>query len=215
MKRAGTSILIGPNKISSTVKIMNGAVIGKPFRRLLGGYREPKKTTVLKRNAYIGYYSIIGAGSEIGTGSIIDDFTVIESRVTVGNGCLFIYRAQVCNDVRIGDNCVIGGLIGERTAIGNGCRIFGKIVHSQRNPKLQWDDDGSEEPSPKICDFVFVAFGATVSGSITIKDNAYVLPGAVVTSDVPAFNIAYGINKFTHFSKWSGDLRKSPFFLKK
>jgi len=39
-----------------------------------------------------------------------------------------IYGAHVCNEVK--NSCVIGGLVGERTVIGNDCRIFGKIIHT-------------------------------------------------------------------------------------
>ena len=66
----------------------------------------------------------MGNGSEIGNNSIIDDKSVLESRVKIGVENLIIYSAQICCDVVIGNNCVIGGFIGERTIIGNDCRIF-------------------------------------------------------------------------------------------
>jgi acetyltransferase-like isoleucine patch superfamily enzyme len=205
--------LIGPRKIDRSAKIKKGAIIGKPFRRLLDGTQEHTEKTILNKHVYIGFYSIVGAGTGIGSNSIIDDFSVVESRVKIGERTLLIYRAQVCNDAHIGDNCVIGGLIGERTIIGNGCRIFGKVVHSQQNPLLPWDAEDSEEESVTIKDFAFVGFGAVIAGKVTIGYKAYILAGSIVTKDVPAFNIASGVNEFVHFSKWKGHhLSQSKYF---
>ena len=207
---------IGPCEIDRSADIKKGAVIGKPFRRLLDGNQEGTKRTILNKQVYIGFYAIVGAGTEIESQTIIDDFSVVESGVKIGERTLLIYRAQVCNDAHIGDDCVIGGLIGERTIIGNGCRIFGKVVHSQHNPLLPWDAEDSEEESATIEDFAFVGFGAVIGGNISIGYKAYVLAGAVVTKDVPPFNIASGVNKFVHFSKWPGKrLSQSKFFLGK
>ena len=115
MKKAADFTLIGSCKIERSAVIKKGAIIGKPFRRFLDGTQESTKKTILNKGVFVGFYSIIGTGSEIGSDSIIDDFSVVESRVKIGKKTLLIYHAQVCNDARIGNNCVIGGLIGERT----------------------------------------------------------------------------------------------------
>jgi UDP-3-O-[3-hydroxymyristoyl] glucosamine N-acyltransferase len=215
MKKNADFVQIGPCKIDNSADIKKGVIIGKPFRRLLDGTQEALGKTILRKNVYVGFYSIVGSGSEIGSHTIVDDFSVIESRVIIGKRNLLIYHAQVCNDVQIGDKCVIGGLIGERTVIGNGCRVFGKIVHSQFNPLLDWDAGDSEEESPIIKDYVFVGFGSIIAGKVTIGQKAYIMAGAIVTKDVPDFNIASGVNKFVHFSKWPGELARSEFFIKR
>jgi acetyltransferase-like isoleucine patch superfamily enzyme len=212
MKNANDYSVIGNCKIDTSADIKKGAVIGKPFRRLLNGKQETNGKTVIGKQVYIGFYSLVGAKTEIGSHTIIDDFSVIESDVSVGKKCLIIYRGQICNEAYIGDNCVIGGLIGERTIVGNNCRIFGKIVHSQNDPSLPWDGDESEEKATKIKDFAFVAFGAVVAGNITLGFKSYVLAGSVITEDVPAFHIAWGVNETVHFSKWKGRLNHSKFF---
>jgi bifunctional N-acetylglucosamine-1-phosphate-uridyltransferase/glucosamine-1-phosphate-acetyltransferase GlmU-like protein len=88
-------------------------------------------------------------------------------------------------------------------------------VHSQYNPLLPWDGEDSEEESATIGNFAFVGFGAVIAGKVTIGLKAYVLAGAIVTKDVPAFNIASGVNNFDHFSEWRGKLSQSKFFLQK
>ncbi|HEY4831234.1 MAG TPA: hypothetical protein VIH61_01555 [Waddliaceae bacterium] len=216
MKSPKDYLVMGNCKIDSSAEIKRDTVIGKPFRRLLDGKQEKKGKTVIGKQVYIGFYSLIGARTEIGSHTIIDDFSVIESDVRVGTRNLIIYRGQICNEARIADNCVIGGLIGERTIVGNNCRIFGKIVHSQNDPSLPWDGDGSEEKAAKIKDFAFVAFGAIVAGNVTLGYRSYTLAGAVITKDVPDFHIAYGVNEVIHSSKWRGKkLRQSAFFWEK
>lgn len=203
---------IGRCDVHRTADICDGAIIGKRFRRFLDGTRETVGKTVIRSHAYIGHYAIIGNGSAIGPRAVIDDFAIIESRVVIGSKTLVIYRAQICNDARVGDECVIGGFIGERTEIGNNCRIFGKLVHLQHDPQKGWDDEDVSEAAPTIRDNAFIGFGAVVAGGITIGRSAYICAGAIVTKDVPDSHIACGINKLCPPSKWKGPLKTSEFF---
>ena len=203
----------GRCQLHRTAEICDGALIGKPFRRLLDGTQEPlAKKTVVGRQAYIGHNAIVGNGSTISDRAIVDDFCIIESRVVVGRKSLVIYRAQICNEALIGDECVIGGFVGERTQVGNRCRIFGQVVHLQHEPHKGWDDEEVSEPAATIRDDAFIGFGALVAGGISIGRNAYVCSRAIVTKDVPTKNIAYGVNQFVPFFKWKGRLRRSEFF---
>ena len=210
---AETGVLkIGNCKIHPSAEILTGAIIGKPFRRFLDGTQEKTTITRIAQNTYIGCYTTIGTGSIIGSNTIIDDYCIIESRVVLGNHNLVTYRAQICNDVIIGDNCVIGDFIGERTRIGNNCQVFGKIIHSQNNPVGGWDDDEGMEKSAVIGDYAFVGFGAIIIGNISIGQRAYVCAGAIVTKDVPKLSIVTGVNQITPYNKWQGILGKSVFF---
>lgn len=205
-------ITIGNCMIHSKAQICSGAIIGKPYRKFLDGTQEENSKTEISKDVYIGYYTIIGTGSNISKGTIIDDNCIIESRVSIGEETLIIYKAQICNDVRIGENCVIGGLIGERTSIGNGCRVFGKIVHFQLDPSMPWDDDESMENSAIIKDNAFIGFNSLIIGDITVGEKAYVCAGSIITKSVPDKYVAFGINQMVHYSKWKGRLRTSPFF---
>jgi len=207
-----TFIMIGDCDIHPTAEICMGAVIGKPFRKLLDGNQEEPTKTTIGENTYVGYYAIVGGGSIIGPKTIIDDYSIIESRVLIGKECLAIYRAQIGNDTQIGDKCVIGGLVTERTIIGNNCRVFGKIIHLHHNPLLGWDEEEATEESPIIRDNVFIGFGAIIAGNITIGPKAYICANAIITKDVPEFYVASGTNQIVHFSKWMGRLSSSPFF---
>ncbi len=203
---------IGECQIHPSVEMLTGAIIGKPFRRFLDGTLEKTTITRIAQKTYIGCYTTIGTGSIIGSNTVIDDYCIIESRVVLGNHNLITYRAQICNEVIIGNNCVIGGFIGERTRIGSNCRIFGKVVHSQNNPVSGWDDDEAMEKPAVIDDYVFIGFGATIVGNISIGRRVYVCAGAIVTKDIPKLNIVTGINQIIPYSEWKGALRESTFF---
>lgn len=202
---------MGECSIDASALICDGAIIGKSFRRLLDGYQEPPGGTIIGAEVFVGHYAIVGAGSKIGKRTIIDDRSTIESRVMAAEGNLFIYSAHVCNDVIIGGGCVIGGLIGERAKIGNGCRVFGKIVHSQYNPLMGWDDDEDEE-SPILEDNVFVGMGAVVCGGVVLGRKSYIAAGAVITKNVLPKHVAFGLNKTVHHSKLISKLGNSAFF---
>ncbi len=205
-------VKFGKCEIHPSAEILTGAIIGKPFRRYLDGTLETTSTTRIAQKAYIGCYTTIGTGSTIGPNTIIDDYCIIGSRVVLGAHNLVTYRAQIYNEVAIGDNCVIGGFIGERTRIGNNCRIFGKIVHSQNNPVSGWDDDEAIEKPAEIDDYVFIGFGATIIGDISIGRRVYICAGATVTKDIPRLNIVTGVNQIIPYSEWKGTLRESAFF---
>jgi acetyltransferase-like isoleucine patch superfamily enzyme len=207
-------IKVGRCKIDKGVLIHAGSVIGKPYRRDLDGHTEQAGGTVIKKGVYIGYFCLVGAKSIIGASSILDDRSSVESNVTLGSRNLLIYSAHLCSDVRIGSDCIIGGFIGDRTIIGSHCRIFGNIVHQQQNPTAPWDAESSMEPSAKIHDYVFAGFNSVISGPVSIGPRAYILPGALITKDVPAYHIASGINCVVHHSRWKGSLSKSPIFCK-
>lgn len=207
---------VGSCEIDVTARVCAGAVIGKPFRPLLDGAAETETVgaTVIRANAYVGYFAVVGAGSVLSEGVIVDDHCSIESDVTIGERSLVIYRSQVCNEARVGRGCVIGGFIAERVVVGDEVRVFGKIVHTQRDPSTGWDALASAEPSAILETGAFVGFDALVVGGVVIGPRAYVCAGAIVTRDVPAMHVAFGVNKIVPFDKWNGGLEKSPFFSK-
>ena len=198
------------------VQIHPTAVIGHPLRPLQGMVKsemDPINTEVVFVNeAYVGPFSLIGEGVKIGNKVIIDAYVNVERGVTIGDDTILVHRATVGGFSTIGKNCVIGGLIGEGTAIGNGCRIFGTVVHKQDDPSLSWDHRPEPEPSVIIHDNSFIGFEAFVAGDIEIGPSAYVCAGAVVTKSVPPGHIAYGKNCIVHHSKWTGTLGNSPVF---
>ena len=160
----------------------------------------------------MGYYSLIGAGTELGSRVIVDDQCSVECDVVIGERTLVIYRAQICSEATIGSGCVVGGFVAERTTIGDRARVFGKFVHSQHHPNSGWDSDESIEPSAVVGAGAFVGFGAKVIGRVNLGGGCYVCAGAIVTKDVPPGFIVRGVNELIKPEKWGGTLGQSDYF---
>lgn len=198
------------------IEIHPTAIIGQPLRPLQGmviSKENPvEKNVIMEENIYIGPYSIVGEGAYLGNNVIIDSYCNIERGVRIGKGTIVVHRATIGGFSNIGSDCVIGGLIGEGTVIGNKCRIFGTVVHKQDDPSQSWDHRKEPEPSVIIDDNSFVGFESFLAGDIHIGPQAYVCAGAVITRDVPSGYIAFGRNQLVHHSEWKGKLGDSPVF---
>lgn len=155
---------------------------------------------------------MIGEEVVIGERCVLDAFTHIAGGATIGAATTFIHRASVGAKATIGDGCVIGGMVGERSRVGAGSRVFGDLIHRQLDPTSPWDADESMEGSPVVEDGAFVGWGATVVGAVTIGRGSYVCAGATVTRDVPPGWIVIGINQLVAPDEWRGPLGKSDFF---
>jgi UDP-3-O-[3-hydroxymyristoyl] glucosamine N-acyltransferase len=199
--------------IDKTATISKTAIVGKAYRPLLTGQRFALEEDVrIAAGVYLGEHVIVGQGCQIGEQTIIDDFIKLDPGAKIGQRCLLIYSAHICPLATIGDDCVIGGFIGDSTKIGSGCRIFGKVVHKQNDPILNWDDDKAEESAAQIGDFCFVGFQALVVGPVVISSHTYITAGATVTRDVPEKTVVTGVNKHTRIEDWKGSLKESQFF---
>ena len=198
------------------IEIHPTAIIGQPIRPLQGMVISEENPTnkeiVMGEELYIGPYSIVGEGVKFGNKVIIDVFCNIERGVKIGQGTIIVHRATIGGYSIVGRECVIGGLIGEGTVIGDNCRIFGTVVHKQDDPSQSWDHRAEAEPSVIIHDYSFIGFESFVAGEIEIGPHAYICAGAVITKNVPAGYIAFGKNEMIHHSEWKGELGKSPIF---
>jgi UDP-3-O-[3-hydroxymyristoyl] glucosamine N-acyltransferase len=193
--------------------IASTAIIGNPFRPLLDG-REVTidRPTTIGKGVSIGHYTIVGQGARIGADSIIEEFVNIQPQCEIGSHVLVTSRSYIGMGATVGDDCVIKGHVGENSRVGARCRIFGDLIHSQRDPTIPWDDPTAEEPDPVVEEGAFVGWRATVVGGVKIGVGAYICAGAVITKDVPPGHIARGLNQIMHPDSWRGALGKSPFF---
>ncbi len=198
------------------IEIDKTAILGQPLRPLQGmvlSLENPSNNKVIiEGNLYVGPYSIIGEGVHLADNVIIDAFCNIERGVEIGKNTIVVHRATIGGYSKIGSDCVIGGLIGEGTVIGNRCRIFGTIVHKQDDPSLSWDHRPEPEPSVVIHDDSFIGFESFVAGQIEIGPKSFICANSIITKTVPSGYIAFGRNEMVHHSKWKGALGNSPIF---
>lgn len=191
------------------------ARINVPLRFLQGCVcteNRIRQETLLPKRAYIGPYAIIGENVQLGEKVIIDAYCSVDPNVIIGQDTLLTYRAYVGGGAVIGRDCIIGGFISENCRIGDRCRVFGDLIHKQRDTTASWDHFDEPEPSAVIHDDSFVGFGAKLIGGLEIGPKAYICAGAVVTRSVPPLHIASGANQIVHYTQWKGNLKENPIF---
>ena len=201
--------------VDPTATVGDNVKLGVACRPLQDGrrYISARKTTTIGPQCSIGDGVSVGEGTWIGANTIVEGDVRVASDVTIGKEVLLLYGCSLNLGATVGDGSVIGrAWIGERSVLGQGCRVFGSLVHAQRNPLIPWDHPEAEEDSPILKDEAFVGWGATVIGPVVLGERAYVCAGALVTRPVPSRHIAYGQNKVIPYEDWPGELAKSPFF---
>ena len=133
----------------------------------------------------------IGEGTFIGHGCTLRPKTRIRERCLIGHGCVFEGTADIGDDVLIHAQCHItaGIKIGRGTFIGPlfvGANDL-YMAHMRRDIIKDWYAPWAIEP------FVRIAIGVCLLPGVTIKRNALIGAGAVVTKDVPENAIVVGV----------------------
>ena len=194
----------------SSATVASTAVIGAPYRRLQQGeWKRLDRPTTIGAHCEIGPFCVVGEEAVIGDSTVLDSYTLVGCGATIGNNVIATHRASVGVRARVGDDCVIGGLICERSVVGNGSRVFGDLIHRQLDPGIPWDAPEAMEDSPILEDGVFIGWGATVIGGIKISKGAYVCAGATVTRDVDPDQIVRGTNEIISPDEWPGQLGRN------
>ncbi|MDR2865507.1 MAG: hypothetical protein LBV68_07865 [Spirochaetaceae bacterium] len=100
----------------------------------------------------------------------------------IDKSVLFAHHARGCT--------IIAAKICENAVIFQNVTIGSNMKFNKNNS--EWENVGT----PIICKNVIIADGAKVLGPIIIGENSVVAAGAIVTKDIPANSIVYGVNKF-------------------
>ncbi|MDR1200882.1 MAG: hypothetical protein LBL58_04510 [Tannerellaceae bacterium] len=85
---------------------------------------------------------------------------------------------------------IIASKICENVVIFQNVTIGTNMKYNKRNN--EWENIGN----PIICRNVVIADGAKILGPVIIGENSFVATGAIITKDIPANSIAYGVNNF-------------------
>lgn len=116
-------------------------------------------------------------------GNLLEKFYGCEINcMEMDKGTLFAHHARGCTIIasKICKNVVIF----QNVTIGSNLK-YNKISN-------EWKNIGN----PIISKNVIIADGAKILGPIIIGENSVVAAGAIVTKDMPANNVAYGVNQF-------------------
>jgi serine O-acetyltransferase len=116
-------------------------------------------------------------------GNLLEKFYCCEINCTeIDKSVLFAHHARGCTIIasKVCENVVIF----QNVTIGSNMR-FNKVSG-------EWENIGN----PIICKNVIIADGAKVLGPIIIGENSVVAAGAIITKNMPADSMVYGVNQF-------------------
>jgi UDP-3-O-[3-hydroxymyristoyl] glucosamine N-acyltransferase len=171
----GTGIFIHERvKIGKNVKIGHCSCIG---------FGNPENgEIIIEDNVTIGAFCVVHFGAIIKKGVYIDHRCIIGVEVEIGEKTQVLSGKEITYRARIGNNCIIGGNVADRTIIEDNVTYLGEIAHSHRDASLDWDT--TEEPSPIIYRGSVVGVNALIIGSRKIGPGAYVGAGEIARTDV-------------------------------
>jgi len=196
--------VFGKSRIGNSCFIDPDALIGYPHKGELDKDRDGIEGCSIGANSTIrpgSVYSTAKVGNNTRTGH---NFLIRENTV-VGDGCLIGTNVVIDNACVIGDNCSFqtGAYIPTGTIIGN--RVFLGPNASLTNDKMPLRTEYNLE-AITLEDDVTVGSNATLMPGITVGEGAFIAAGAVVTKDVPAWNLAKGCPAI--FQELSESLKK-------
>jgi serine O-acetyltransferase len=100
----------------------------------------------------------------------------------IDKSVLFAHHARGC--------IIIPAKIYENVVIYQNVTIGSNMKYSKISN--EWENVGN----PIICKNVVIADGAKILGPVIIGENSVVAAGAIITKDMPANSIVYGVNQF-------------------
>ncbi len=152
--------------------------------------------------------------------AVIDLSASVDSTATIGDGTRIWQLAQIRNDVKVGENCIIGRnvYIGSGVTIGDACKLQnnalvyepavlsngvfigpGAILTNDQFPRAVNPDSTLKSSTDwdsvgvTVLEGASVGAGAICVAPVTIGAWSMVAAGAVVTKDVPNFALMAGV----------------------
>lgn len=166
--------------VHEKVKIGNNVTIG---HYSCIGFGDPEDgEIIIEDNVTIGALCVIHFGAVIKESANIDHKCVIGIEVEIGRYTQVLSGKEVTYKAKVGDNCIIGGNVADRTIIEDDVTYLGEIAHTHRDASRDWDT--TEEPSPIIYKGSVVGVNALIIGARKIGPCAYVGAGEIVRTDV-------------------------------
>lgn len=145
--------------------------------------------------------AVIYAGVTIGDGTLIGHHTLLRSLVAVGQQSQLGHHLTVERASSIGAQvrCSPGSHITSSCVLAD--RVFlGAGVRTVNDRQLIWRDPDREPElvPPRFDRGARVGSGSVILAGITVGEDALVGAGSVVTRDVPAGAVAYGVPARVH-----------------
>ena len=198
----GKNVTIGNNVIihedviiNDNVVILDNSIIGcKPKPRKASSNKTKSLfQTIIGKNVFVGYSSILYAGVQIDSDSFVADMVWVRENSKIGSNSVLGTKCSLMNSVTMGNNSRVmnNSQITEFTQIGNDVFIGPDVSTIADNDFGR----GSNEYHPKpivIKDKSRLGGNCTILPGIEIGVNSLVAAGSVVMKDVPENVIVIG-----------------------
>lgn len=207
---------IGKNvSIGRSAEILSGSIIGDNCiigSRCLIGHPtklQLQKTDFAQTNPKVADFIVTAPTTKIGEASIVRSGSIIYKHVVVGQRLRTGHEVLIREHVTLGDNCIVGTravldgyikvgsgsyvaghcYVAQSVVIGNGVFIAAGCIFSD-NKKMVL---GQGYNGATVEDYVRTGMGVMVLPDLTIGKYAVIGSGSVVTKDIPARAVAYGV----------------------
>ncbi|MEG3436217.1 acyltransferase [Pannus brasiliensis CCIBt3594] len=149
------------------------------------------------RDYFVHESAYVDDGAIVGKDTKIWHFCHISGGATIGDRCSFGQNVFVANRVIIGNGCKIQnnvslyeGVILEDYVFCGPSMVFTNI----KTPRCEFPRNTSDDYLKTLVKRgASIGANATIVCGITLHEHAFVAAGAVVTKDVPAYNMVAGV----------------------
>lgn len=211
-----TACFVGEVDIGDGCYIGARTIIGQPSNYELDEYlnsagpgQSSSNKTIIGNKVFIQPNVVISQDVIIGDNVRIDPFITVCEHSRVGDNTKIIYSSQIHENVKIGNDCIIGGFLCDYSKVGNSVSMMGSLLHCYRDG---WNDDEDlENQSPIIEDHSIIGYHSLVIGNVRIKRNSFILAGAIVTKNSLG-NCVVKTGECIPIREWNGKLKDGQFF---
>jgi acetyltransferase-like isoleucine patch superfamily enzyme len=192
------AVVHGGTQLGDDTHVGHRVIVGEPeygyaMRQV---YQGAGDLTTVGAGAVLRGGAVIYAGVRIGANSTIGHHTLLRTGVTVGTGSQLAANLTVERGTRIGSGvrCSPGSHLTAETVVADSV-FLGAGVRTINDKQLIWRDPDHEQPltPPRFEYGCKIGSGAVVLAGIAVGARALVGAGSVVTRDVPANAIVYGV----------------------
>lgn len=192
------AVIFGGTILDATVRVEEHALVGKPERGYAVGslYPGSGESTHVGSGAVVRSGAVLYGGARIGDDTVIGHHTLLRSSVTVGQGTQLGHHLTVERACWIGSRvrCSPGSHITSSCVLAD--HVFlGAGVRTVNDRELIWGDPhhAPDLVPPSFDHGARVGSGSVILAGVTIGAEALVGAGSVVTRDIPAGCLAYGV----------------------
>jgi acetyltransferase-like isoleucine patch superfamily enzyme len=192
------AVIWGGTVLRQGARVEEHALVGKPECGYAVGHVYPGAggSTVIGGEAVVRSAAVIYAGAQIGDGTVIGHHTLLRSFVTIGEASQLGHHLTVERASSIGARvrCSPGSHITSSCVLAD--RVFlGAGVRTVNDRELIWRDPDRvpELAPPRFEHGARVGSGSVILAAVTVGEEALVGAGSVVTRDIPAGSVAYGV----------------------